>query len=150
MDAAPAASLSLTIRRTYPRPRAEIFRAWTDPQELMKWWAPPGHDSPSADIDLRVGGRYRLAIRKLPGGTPFYVSGVYREIVIPERLVFTWNWEGGPPSGSGTLVTVEFHNTADGTELVLSHERFDTEASRDAHAQGWQGVLDKLSATSPH
>jgi uncharacterized protein YndB with AHSA1/START domain len=145
MATAPTDSLSLTIRRTYPRPRAEVFRSWTDPQELMKWWGPPGYDSPSAEVDLKVGGHYRLAMRKLPDGAPFYVTGVYQEIVIPERLVFTWNWEGGPPYGSNTLVTLEFHDAADGTELVLNHQRFDSEMTRDNHTQGWHGALEKLS-----
>ena len=146
MDAGPATSLSLTIRRTYARPRAEVFRAWTDPKELTRWWGPPGYDSPSADVDLRVGGRYRLAMRKLPDGKPYYVTGVYQEIVIPERLVFTWNWEGGgPPYGSNTLVTIEFQDAGNGTNLVLTHERFDSEMARDNHTKGWDAGLEKLT-----
>ena len=147
MATVPAASLSLTIRRTYPRPRAEVFRAWTDPKELSKWWGPPGHDAPVADIDLSVGGRYRFAMRKLPDGNPtYYVTGVYQEIVIPERLVFTWNWEeGGPPFGSNTLVTIEFRDAGTGTEMVLVHERFDSEIARDNHTKGWHGGLGKLA-----
>jgi uncharacterized protein YndB with AHSA1/START domain len=80
-----------------------------------------------------------------PDGKPFYVHGVYREIVIPDRLVFTWNWEGGPPFGSDTLVTLEFHDAAGGTEIVLTHERFETEQARDEHTKGWHGCLEKLS-----
>jgi uncharacterized protein YndB with AHSA1/START domain len=146
MATTPASSLSLTVRRTFPAPRAEVFRAWTDPKALTRWWGPPGHESPSADVDLRVGGRYRFAMRKLPDGKPFYVHGVYREIVIPDRLVFTWNWEGGPPFGSHTLVTLEFHDAAGGTEIVLTHERFESEQARDEHTKGWRGCLEKLSA----
>ena len=147
MATAPAESLSLTIRRTSSRGRGRrSSAAWTDPNELTKWWGPPGHDSPSADIDLKVGGRYRLAMRKLPDGKPYYVTGVYQEIVIPERLVFTWNWEGGPPFGSNTLVTVEFHEAGGGTELVLIHERFDSEMARTEHTKGWNGCLDKFSS----
>jgi uncharacterized protein YndB with AHSA1/START domain len=146
MATAPASSLSLTLRRTYAAPREAVFRAWTDPKELTRWWGPPGYDVPSADVDLKVGGRYRLAMRKLPDGEPYYVHGVYQEITIPERLVFTWNWEaGGPPFGSNTLVTLEFRETAGGTEMVLTHERFDTEMACTAHTKGWEGGLGKLS-----
>ena len=145
MAATPAASLSLTVRRTFAAPREAVFRAWTDPKELTRWWGPPGYDSPSADVDLTVGGSYRLAMRKLPDGKPYYVHGVYREIKIPERLVFTWNWEGGPPFGSNTIVTLEFYDTAGGTEMVLTHERFDSEMARDAHTKGWDGALQKLA-----
>jgi uncharacterized protein YndB with AHSA1/START domain len=149
MATAPASSLSLTIRRRFAAPREEVFRSWTDPKELTKWWGPPGHDSPSADVDLRVGGRYRLAMRKLPDGKPFYAYGVYQEIVAPSKLVFTWNWEDGPPFGSNTLVTLEFNDAPGGTELVLTHERFDSEMACTEHTKGWNGCLDKFSSLIP-
>jgi uncharacterized protein YndB with AHSA1/START domain len=145
MATAPASSLSLTIRRRFPASREEVFRSWTDPKELTKWWGPPGHDAPSVDVDLKVGGRYRLAMRKLPDGKPFYATGVYQEIRVPERLVFTWNWEDGPPFGNNTLVTIEFHDVPDGTEMVLTHERFDSEIACSEHTKGWNGTLGKLS-----
>jgi uncharacterized protein YndB with AHSA1/START domain len=149
MATAPASSLSLTIRRHYPSPREKVFRSWTDPQELSRWWGPPGHDSPDARVDLKVGGRYRLAIRKQPEGTTIYVTGIYREVVIPERLVFTWNWEpGGPPFGSNTVVTIEFFDASNGgTDMVLTHDRFESEQARSEHTKGWNGALDKLTFT---
>ena len=66
--------------------------------------------------------------------------------MIPERLVFTWNWEaGGPPYGSNTLVTIEFQDAGNGTNLVLTHERFDSEMARDNHTKGWDAGLEKLT-----
>jgi uncharacterized protein YndB with AHSA1/START domain len=97
MAATPASSLQVTLRRLYRKSRAETFRAWTDPQELKRWWGPPGYDAPSIEVDLRVGGRYRFAMRKLADGKTTIVTGIYQEIVPGERLVFTWNWEVGPP-----------------------------------------------------
>jgi uncharacterized protein YndB with AHSA1/START domain len=147
MATAPTSSLRLTLRRVYRKPRSEVFRAWTDPKELKRWWGPPGVESPSVEVDLRVGGRYRFAMRKLPDGQPFFVTGIYREVVAGERLVFTWNWEGGgPPFGSNTLVTIEFHDAAAGTEIVLTHERFESDEARDRHIEGWNGCFESLEA----
>ena len=144
----PASSLQVTLRRLYRKSPAETFKAWTDPEELKRWWGPPGYDAPSIEVDLRVGGRYRFAMRKLADGRTTIVTGVYQEIVPGVRLVFTWNWEVGPPFGSNTLVTVEFREAEGGTELVLIHERFDSEQARDEHTKGWNGCLEKLEAIS--
>jgi len=144
MATTPASSLRVTLRRIYKKSRAEAFKAWTDPKELMRWWGPPGYDAPSIEVDLRVGGRYRFAMRKLPDGKTNIVTGVYQEIVAGERLVFTWNWEDGPPFGSNTLVTVEFRDASGGTELVLIHERFESQHACDEHTKGWNGCLEKL------
>ncbi len=62
---------TLNLRRTFKAPRPEVFRAWTDPEELKKWWGPEGYATPSAEVDLRVGGKYRLGMMKLPKGETF-------------------------------------------------------------------------------
>ncbi|MBI4588981.1 MAG: SRPBCC domain-containing protein [Candidatus Rokubacteria bacterium] len=142
LDARPQTTLQL--RRTFAAPRGKVFRAWTDPEELKKWWGPPGYGTPSAEVDLRVGGKYRLGMRKLPDGEVFYLSGTYREVRRPERLVYTWQWEAEPELGD-TLVTVEFHDRAGSTEIVLTHELFPTEKARQEHERGWSGGLDNLA-----
>jgi uncharacterized protein YndB with AHSA1/START domain len=144
MAAPPVSSLQVNLRRIYRKPRAEVFKAWTDAKELKRWWGPPGYDAPSIEVDLRVGGRYRFTMRKLTDGHTSIVTGVYQEIVPNERLVFTWNWEQGPSFGSNTVVTVEFRDAAGGTELVLLHERFESEHDRDQHTKGWDGCLEKF------
>jgi uncharacterized protein YndB with AHSA1/START domain len=144
MAATPASSLQVTLHRVYRKGRAEVFKAWTDPKELKRWWGPPGYDAPSIEVDLRVGGRYRFTMRKQSDGGANIVTGVYREVVAGERLVFTWNWEEGPPFGSNTLVTVEFRDVTGGTEIVIVHERFESEHARDEHTKGWNGCLDRF------
>jgi uncharacterized protein YndB with AHSA1/START domain len=89
-------------------------------------------------------------MRKLPDGRISIVTGIYQEIVAGERLVFTWNWEAGPPYGSNTLVTIDFRDAAGGTEIILVHERFDSQQARDEHMKGWSGCLDKFEMVALH
>ena len=140
----PSTETTLNLRRTFKAPRKKVFQAWTDPEELKKWWGPEGYATPPAEVDLRVGGKYRLGMRKLPDGELFYLSGIYREVRPPEKLVYTWRWEAQPEHGE-TLVTVEFRELRDSTEVVLTHERFPTEKARDDHNRGWSGCLDRLA-----
>ena len=127
----------LEMRRTIRASREKAFEAWTDPGQLRQWFA-------VAEVDLRVGGRYRLGM-KAPGDNPLLVvGGVYREILPPERLVFTWQWESADPNEPETLVTVEFYEEIGGTQIVLTHERFTTIPQRDKHGEGWAGCLDHL------
>ena len=83
-------------------------------------------------------------MRKLPDGPVFYLSGTYREVRPPEKLVYTWRWEAEPEYGE-TLVTVEFHDRGGSTEIVLTHELFPTEKARGEHERGWSGCCDKLA-----
>lgn len=135
---------TLTITRTFAWPREKVFRAWTDPQELKKWWAAgPGFTSPFAEVDLRVGGRYRLAMKPPDKDVVLVVGGIFREVRPPDRLIYTWAWEGS--AGPETLVTVEFHDRGGNTEVVLIHEAFRDGQTRDEHGKGWQGCLDTLA-----
>ncbi|MGH7408469.1 MAG: SRPBCC family protein, partial [Candidatus Methylomirabilales bacterium] len=120
-----AAEATLRLTRTLAAPRERVFRAWTEPSELKRWWGPDGYATPSAEEDLRVGGKYRLGMRKLPDGGVFYLAGTFREVRPPERLVYTWVWEGSPELGE-TLVTVEFRTRGKATEIRLTHELFPT------------------------
>ncbi|HSD52288.1 MAG TPA: SRPBCC domain-containing protein [Candidatus Methylomirabilis sp.] len=139
----PGTGITLNLRRTFKAPREKVFRAWTDPEELKKWWGPEGYETVSAEVDLSVGGKYRLGMRKLPDGEIFYLSGIYREVRPPERLVYTWRWEAKPEMGE-TLVTVEFRQVGGSTEVALTHEFFPTAQARDDHNRGWNGCLDRL------
>ncbi len=141
---APETGISLSITRTIRAPREKVFRAWTDPDELVKWWGPEGCSSPGAEIDLRPGGRYRIAMRT-PENKEIYSLGEYREVAAPERLVFTWIWEGPPEmAGVETLITLEFREKGDSTEITITHERFPTEKDRENHEWGWNSSLDCL------
>lgn len=138
----------LTLRRTFPVDREKLFAAWTDPALLVQWFGPtPEHSVEAREYDFRVGGTYQLAFSK--GGEPAsdIVTGEFREILPPERVSYTWVWL--PPNDNAavdTLVTVEFHEQGNQTELVLTHTRFADQEMRGHHEQGWNGCLDCLAA----
>jgi uncharacterized protein YndB with AHSA1/START domain len=131
---------SLTIRRRFNVPPAKVFAAWTKPQELAKWMGPAQIVAVKAESDLRVGGRYHIQMRS--ADDEHNVSGVYREIVPNEKLVFTWAWRSTPERES--LVTVSLKPDGDGTLMTFIHEQFFDEEARDRHNQGWTGAFDKL------
>jgi uncharacterized protein YndB with AHSA1/START domain len=139
-----AQDTTVRITRTFAAPRERVFQAWTDPEKLKAWWGPPGYATPVAEVELRVAGRYRLGMRKMPDGEIFYLSGTYREVRPPERLVYTWRWEG-EPGGGETQVTVEFRDRGGSTEVVLVHDMFPSRDERDKHEMGWSGAFEKLA-----
>ena len=142
MDTAVDDSTSLRIRRVFPVPVAAVYAAWTDPEQMTHWMGPSDAFGPiEATLDVRVGGRYRIVMRA-PDGEEHRVTGEYREIVPNRRLVFSWHWESTPERVS--LVTVELRAAGDGTELVLTHQRFADTAARDRHNDGWTGCLARL------
>jgi uncharacterized protein YndB with AHSA1/START domain len=144
-DPALSPAAVLEMNRPIRTSREKVFAAWTDPAQLKKWFAvSEGFTTPIAEVDLRLGGRYRLGM-KAPGDHPLLiVGGVYREIVPPERLVFTWQWESADPDEPETLVTVEFHEHEGLTDVRLKHELFTDVTQRDKHGEGWAGCLDHL------
>jgi uncharacterized protein YndB with AHSA1/START domain len=134
----------IEVRRVVRAPRELLFRAWTDADELMRWWGPMGMEPAGATVDLRVGGGYRISMRA-PGGEPSHAFGTFREVEPPRRLVYTWGWEGGEFDGlADTLVTVEFHpRGAEATEIVLTHERLEPGAV-EPHRSGWLDTLERV------
>ena len=136
---------ALHLTRRFAAPRETVFRAWTDPSELAQWFGPKGMSVRDVDIDLRAGGHYRLEMYEADGVYP--LSGVYREVNPPARLVFTWIWGHGEIEGVETLVTIDFAETKDGgTLLTLTHERLPSRIARGKHEQGWMSTLESLAA----
>ena len=135
----------LEIRRTFTAPREKVYQTWTDPGKMTGWLCrvTPKHAMKVLELDLRVGGRYRFEVTT-PEGEHHFLSGAYREIRPPEKLAFTWTWEGDPDFGE-TLVTVELFARGQSTELVLTHERLANRGWRDRHATGWNGCFDMLT-----
>lgn len=137
---------SITVERTFKAPREEVFDAWTNPAKLKRWWAAAPDDQPSlAEVDLRVGGAYRLGMQKAGAPAPVVVGGKFMEVSPPERLVYTWEWEGEMPGGAPTQVTVEFRQEGAGTRVVITHERFESKERGQSHAEGWGGCLESLA-----
>jgi uncharacterized protein YndB with AHSA1/START domain len=137
------APIELIVNRTFKASRERVFRAWTDPKEMDRWFAPDPNSTIKASVDLRVGGAYRIEITN--GERVFGAHGVYREIRRPSRLVFTWDAINcGVTAAKDTLVTVELFEVGEKTQVTLTHQNFaDTEA-RERHEQGWKGCLDRL------
>jgi len=135
----------LSVRRLYHASRERVFRAWTDPEQLKKWFAvSEGFTTPIADVDLRVGGRYRLGMQPPGDDGVLIVGGVYQQISPPEKLVFTWRWESPNADEPETLVTVEFNEQGNDTEVILTHELFTDIPQRDKHGEGWIGCMNNL------
>jgi len=134
--------ITLQLRRTIPAPRERVFQAWTEAEALKRWFCPDDRgEVVVTELDARVGGRYRVEMR-FPEGT-HTVSGSYREVSPPERLVFTWSWEERADAFE-TRVVIELHAQGDATELVLTHERFPNAEEREKHTHGWEGCLNRL------
>jgi uncharacterized protein YndB with AHSA1/START domain len=138
----------LRLSRRFDAPRERVFEAWTNPEVLKDWWhAGPDWDTPEAEVDLRPGGSYRLAMRDPASGQTHTLVGEYREVQPPERLVYTWTWESNPEEmrgSEGSLVTVEFVEDGDATNVEITHSGFASEEIRDLHAHGWEACLANL------
>src|SRR5215475_9131570 len=134
---------SLTFKRRLKASPEPVYAAWTDPQKIVRWFgrADARSDTMRAEIDLRVGGRYRVQFTA-SAGKYFEVGGIYRELIPNERLVFSWAWHSTPERES--LVTVTFKPEGDGTLLTVHHSQLFDEAARAGHQRGWLGALDKL------
>ena len=137
--------LELTITRRFDAPARLIFNAWSKAEFQAQWLGPAGFTVPSCEVDFRVGGKYRAHIRS-PEGADFVLYGVYREIVEPSRLVFTFAWEEEGERGLETLVTITFAAHGDKTTMVFTQAPFQSVAERDGHFGGWSECLDKLAA----
>jgi len=123
-------------------PRERVFAAWTNPEDIMKWWGPGVCYALSAKVDLRPGGAFHVTMQTSDPENPVAkINGIYSEVTPPSKIVFTWSWENRPGE---TLVTVEFAEVQGGTSLTLTHEGFVDEEARDNHNWGWNGALDKL------
>ena len=141
-DAELAARPSLTLTRRFSAAPEKVYAAWADPQRLVQWFGPGSVEEGSvkADIDLRVGGRYRISFRA--NGNYNEVAGVYREVVPNQKLVFSWAWHSTPERES--LVTISIRPEGSGTLLVFNHAQFVDEQARDNHQRGWTDLLGKL------
>jgi uncharacterized protein YndB with AHSA1/START domain len=144
--------ISLVARRTIRASAPRLFAAWTEPELLKQWWGPPGVTCTAAEIELRPGGRYRIANR-LPGGEVLWIAGTFEEVSPPERLVYSWSLEpprpapdGGPGTPEHSRVTVQFRPRGRDTEVIVVHENIADAAIRADHEAGWTGCLDGLAA----
>ena len=142
--ARPPIDRTLTITRVFDAPRALVWKAWTGPEHLMSWWGPRAHPAEKVEADVRVGGHWRHCLRSVETGEKLWHGGVFREVVPPERLVFTFAWEEEGERGIENVVTVEF-TERDGKTLMTMHQApFQSAEERDGHQGGWGSTFDRL------
>ncbi|MDR6873088.1 uncharacterized protein YndB with AHSA1/START domain [Bosea sp. BE125] len=134
---------SLTMKRRLNASPAEVYRAWTDPKLLTRWFGPENVETLEAELDVRVGGVYRIVMLENTGER-HQVSGAYHEVVANERLVFSWSWVTTPERVS--RVTVTLKPDGDITILTLLHEQLFDEQAVKGHTHGWTGSMVKLEA----
>jgi uncharacterized protein YndB with AHSA1/START domain len=142
----PAHERVLILERRFDAPRELVWRAWTKPRHLARWWGPAGFTLPVCEQDFRVGGFYRFCMRA-PDGTDHWVWGAYHTIVEPEKLVFTWEREdqAGLRDKLNNLVTITLAPDGGGTLLNLHHSVFQTIADCNDHRGGWTQCLERLA-----
>ena len=132
----------LEITRVFDAPRELVWKAWTDPEQAVRWWGPRGFTLPFHELDIREGGQWRVSMRT-PEGEEHWAHGVYKEIVEPRRLVYTWVWEKGRQDEK--LVTVTFADMDGKTKLAFQLNGLATAEDHDAHREGWTETLDHLA-----
>jgi uncharacterized protein YndB with AHSA1/START domain len=124
-------------------PREQVFGLLSEPAELARWWGPRGFTTPWIELDLRVGGRYRIAMQP-PDGDLFHLSGEYLEIDPPSRLVYTFRWDEPHPDDRETVVMLSLDDVGGGTEISFWQGAFATEERLALHRGGWTDGFDKL------
>ncbi len=134
----------LTITRHFNAPRALVFKAWTQPEHIARWWGCNDTQKIHVESDLRVGGSLRAEMT-LKDGTLHVVIGTYLEIDEPDRLSFTWDWESGG-LGTETVVTITLEDAGEQTKMTMVHRLFDTRDMRDLHGEGWAASIERLEA----
>jgi len=129
------------VRRTIQATAEELFAAWTQPEHLKKWWGPRPVTCVDAEIDLRVGGSYRIG-NLLPDGTVLWIVGEFEIVERPHKLVYSWR---AGSSNDSERVTVQFEPQGEATEVIVTHERIPDSSTREQHLAGWDGCLDGLA-----
>ena len=136
------AGRTVRIERSFDAPAEEVFDAWTSAEVMRRWLHPaPEWDTPEADVDLRVGGRVRVVMRR-PDGSQVEARGEYRVINRPHRLVMTWTFDDDPSNEQ--LMELSFSESGGSTTVLMVNSGISTDARRDVQDWGWRGCLDRL------
>jgi len=144
MDTAVAVeNFSLTMNRNFKHPKKDVYEAWTNKDYLTSWFA-PGKEFTTIihKQELEVGGKYKIEMRE-PDGTAHVIHGEYVVLNPFDQVVFTWEWESDEQEVN-SLVTVDLTEKNGTTEMVLLHEKLESQNSVDLHSEGWMGCLGQL------
>jgi uncharacterized protein YndB with AHSA1/START domain/predicted SnoaL-like aldol condensation-catalyzing enzyme len=147
----------LVITRIFDAPRELVWKAWTDPEHIQRWWGPKDFTAPACKMDFRVGGKYLFCMRS-PAGRDYWSTGVYREIIPFERIVCTDSFadaEGNivpatyydmsPDFPLEMLVTVTFEDHEGKTKMTLKHSGLPAGEMSEQTGTGWNESFDKLA-----
>lgn len=135
---------TLTLARTLNTDPDTAFDAWVNPRTLAKWWGPEGFTSPKISMDVREGGAWST-IMQSPEGSQHHVSGVYKIIDRPRRLVLSWGWTQDDGSrGHETEIEITFSPQGGKTLMVLVQKVFQEAEHRNNHEKGWSSSFNKL------
>jgi uncharacterized protein YndB with AHSA1/START domain len=133
---------AVRIERTFAATAEDVFDAWTSPEVMRRWFHPaPDWETPEAEVDLRVGGRVRVVMRK-PDGTEAEAHGEFTLIDRPHRLGMTWTFDDEPSNEQ--LIELSFSESEGSTTVLLVNTGISTDARRDAQDWGWRGCLEQL------
>jgi uncharacterized protein YndB with AHSA1/START domain len=135
---------TLTVTRIFQAPRERVFRAWIDPKQAVQWWGPKHHPAIFLEMDVRVGSAWHGKLRSVADGSVLTHRGVFREIVEPSLLSFTFAWDEEGERGLETLVTLTFEDLGGKTRFTLHQAPFQSDGERDGHGEGWNSTLDRL------
>jgi uncharacterized protein YndB with AHSA1/START domain len=133
-------TIDLVMRRRMRASAETIFAAWTSAESLRRWWGPEGVACADVELDVRVGGSYRIG-NAMPDGTVTWITGVFERIDPPRELSFTWRVDGG----GEVRVIVKLTPDGEETEVVVVHQRIVDAATRAGHERGWDGCLAGLT-----
>lgn len=134
----------LVVTRMFDAPRDLVFSAWTDPRHAAHWWGPRDYPATRVEMDVRPGGRWRHRLTAAEDGRELWHGGVFREVVPPERLVFTFAWDEEGERGLETVVTVTFADRGGRTLMTFRQAPFRSVGERDGHRGGWSSAFDRL------
>jgi uncharacterized protein YndB with AHSA1/START domain len=130
------------IERTFAASAEAVFDAWTSPEVLRRWFhCAPNWDTPAAEVDLRVGGKVRVVMRR-PDGTQVEAQGEYAAIHRPHRLVMTWTFDDDPSNEQ--LIELSFSESEGSTTVLMVNSGISTGERRGAQDEGWRGCFDEL------
>lgn len=133
---------ALVIKRTFDAPRDIVWKVWSDPSQAKHWWGPNGSTLPFVEMDQRPSGKWRAQMRT-PDGKDLWQHGVYREIVPPEKTVYTFIWDAEPENEM--LVSVIFKAKGNKTEMTFTQDGFKSVEDREGHEGGWTQTFDRFA-----
>jgi uncharacterized protein YndB with AHSA1/START domain len=142
-----ATQQDLVITRVIDAAPETVFKAFTDPNDMLRWGGPKSHPMVDTEGDVRPGGRWNATLRS-PEGEELKQSGVWREIDAPRHLAYTFGWDGemnGTPRRE-TLINIDLEPQPGGkTKMTFKQGPFDTATNRDGHREGWNSAFDRLN-----